>query len=76
MQSCTLAASGPGWMLSELPLSRRGSMPWRNPPNRSEEYRRRADEVRAKADLTVDDETRKTLLSDGRHLGPDGRLRG
>jgi hypothetical protein len=51
-------------------------MPWRNPPNRSEEYRRRADEVRAKADLTVDDETRKTLLSDGRHLGPDGRLRG
>ncbi len=37
-------------------------MPYRNPPNRAEEYRRRADEARKKADTTTDAETRRTLL--------------
>jgi hypothetical protein len=37
-------------------------MPYRNPPNRSAEYRLRADEVRKQADETADPETRETLL--------------
>jgi len=37
-------------------------MPWRNPPNRSAEYRKRAEESRAKADSTTDDKERATLL--------------
>lgn len=37
-------------------------MPYRNPPNRSDEYRRRADEARRKADATTNQQLRKTLL--------------
>jgi hypothetical protein len=37
-------------------------MPWRTPPNRSAEYRKRADKAREKADATKDAETRKSLL--------------
>ena len=37
-------------------------MPWRTPPNRSVECRKRADEAREKADATKDAETRKSLL--------------
>jgi len=33
-----------------------------NPANRSDEYRRRAEECRAQADTATDEETRKTLL--------------
>ena len=35
-----------------------------NPPNRAAEYRRRADESRAKAMATSDDATRELLLAD------------
>lgn len=37
-------------------------MSWRNPPNRSEEYRNRAEECRAQAGKTTDSKIRKTLL--------------
>lgn len=37
-------------------------MPWRNPPNRSVDYRQRAEEARKKADSTTDEEARKALL--------------
>jgi hypothetical protein len=37
-------------------------MPWRNPPNRSSEYRKRANEARAKAELADDPGERQTLL--------------
>ena len=37
-------------------------MPWRSAPNRSEEYRKRADECRQKAEATKDEDARKTLL--------------
>jgi len=37
-------------------------MPWRNPPNRSNEYRKRAEETRTKAELTTEEGERKTLL--------------
>jgi molecular chaperone GrpE (heat shock protein) len=37
-------------------------LPYRHPPNRSDEYRRRADEARQKADATKDEETQKALL--------------
>jgi hypothetical protein len=37
-------------------------MPWRNPPNRSAEYRKRAEEARARADSTTDEKERAALL--------------
>ena len=39
-------------------------MPWRKPANRSVEYRKRADECRAEADATTDEQSRKALLQD------------
>jgi len=39
-------------------------MPWRHPPNRSVEYRRRAEEARAKAETATDDTVRKWALRD------------
>lgn len=37
-------------------------MSWRITPNRSEEYRKRANEARRKADETTDEKARKVLL--------------
>jgi hypothetical protein len=37
-------------------------MSYQNSPNRSAEYRARADEARTKADAAPDEESRKTLL--------------
>jgi hypothetical protein len=37
-------------------------MPWRNPPNRSAEYRKRAEEARARADSTTDEKECAALL--------------
>lgn len=39
-------------------------MPWRSPPNRSAEYRRRAEDCRRAANATTDDEARKKLLQE------------
>ena len=36
-----------------------------NPPNRSDEYRKRAEEARAQADSVIDEESRRTLLQTG-----------
>lgn len=37
-------------------------MPYRNPPNRSVEYRKRAEEARAKAETSTDDINRRMWL--------------
>ncbi len=37
-------------------------MPWRNPPNRSAEYRRRAEEARTRAETVADKGAREGLL--------------
>lgn len=37
-------------------------MPWRHPPNRSAEYRRRAEEAREKAGSATDETARRKLL--------------
>jgi len=39
-------------------------MPYKNPPKRSEEYRKRAGEVRAKADAAHDKASRDALLQE------------
>ena len=39
-------------------------MPWRNPPNRSEEYRKRAQEARARAETTDNGTDRAAFLND------------
>ena len=39
-------------------------MPWRDPPNRSAQYRARADEARTQADAATDEESPKRLLQD------------
>jgi hypothetical protein len=39
-------------------------MPWRNPPNRSAEYRTRAEEARAKAGVTDDKGASDALLQE------------
>jgi hypothetical protein len=37
-------------------------MPYRNPPNRSAEYRKRAEEARTRAEITQDKGSRDALL--------------
>jgi len=39
-----------------------GIVPWRNPPNRSDEYRKRADEARKRAETAFDQQARQSLL--------------
>lgn len=39
-------------------------MPYRNPPSRSAEYRKRAEEARTKAEVTPDKGARDALLQD------------
>jgi len=38
------------------------ALAWRNPPNRSQEYRHRAEECRTKAEQTMDPAARQSLL--------------
>ena len=59
-----LSSRGIRWMRCVPPSWRKGArtMPWGIAPNRSEEYRKWAEEARMKAEVTVDPGARHALL--------------
>jgi hypothetical protein len=56
-----LVVSGDRWDMPDFSAFERPEMPWKYPPNRSDEYHKRAAEACADAEAATDETTRKTF---------------